>query len=80
VLRPFAAWYTQRINNAASQLGKLSAAKRKKQLGKKGMSEHMRMKFRFEAGATDPKDFVFFVLPLAMVIKHGVPGASRWRG
>ena len=29
----------------------------------------MRMKFRFEAGATDPKDFVFFVLPLAMVIK-----------
>jgi len=30
------------MNNAASQLGKLSAEKRKKKLGKKGMSEHMR--------------------------------------
>jgi hypothetical protein len=30
------------MNNAASQLGKLSAAARKKKLGKKGMSEHMR--------------------------------------
>jgi hypothetical protein len=30
------------MNSAASQLGKLSAAKRKKQLGKKGMSEAMR--------------------------------------
>jgi hypothetical protein len=30
------------MNNAASQLRKLSAPKRKKQLGKKGMSEAMR--------------------------------------
>jgi hypothetical protein len=30
------------MNNAASSLGKLSAAKRKKKLGKKGMSEAMR--------------------------------------
>jgi hypothetical protein len=30
------------MNNAASQLGKLSAAKREKKLGKRGMSEAMR--------------------------------------
>ena len=30
------------MNNAASELGKRSAALRKKKLGKKGMSEHMR--------------------------------------
>jgi hypothetical protein len=30
------------MNNAASQLGKLSAAARKKRLGKKNMSEAMR--------------------------------------
>jgi hypothetical protein len=30
------------MNNAASQLGKLSGTKRKKKLGKKGMSEAMR--------------------------------------
>jgi hypothetical protein len=30
------------MNNAASLLGKLSAAKLKKKLGKKGMRDHMR--------------------------------------
>jgi hypothetical protein len=30
------------MNNAAAALGRLSAAKRKKKLGKKGMSEAMR--------------------------------------
>jgi hypothetical protein len=43
------------MNNAASLLGKLSAAKLKKKLGKKGVSEHMRALANKRDGNIDKK-------------------------